>query len=150
MLPSEIMNLIQQRLGVAIDQYLIPPPVFTEMQGEFIDYDLDNFILTTRFPILEKYLNPYSTMQGGILCAAVDNTIGPLSLLVAPPNVTRHLEIKYSRPATCELAYIIVRGEFVERQKRQLKFRADVRDPQGTLLAKASAIHWIIDLKNPE
>jgi len=34
-------------------------------------------------------------MQGGMIAAAVDNTIGPLSFLVAAPNVTRRLEMKY-------------------------------------------------------
>ena len=68
---------------------MIPPPVFTSMQGEFVDFDLEEGILVTRFPVRQDYLNPYGAMQGGMVAAAVDNTLGPLSMLVAPPNVTR-------------------------------------------------------------
>ena len=147
MLPSSLLEIVRQRLGERVDDYMIPPPVFQEMQGEFVGFDIQAGTLTTRFPVLEKYRNPYGAMQGGMLAAAVDNTIGPLSLLVAPPSVTRRLEMKYSRPATPEVGYITIQGTFVGRQERRLKFRAEVRDPLGEVLAKAQAIHWIVDLE---
>ena len=147
MLPSSLLEIVKQRLGERVDDYLIPPPVFQEMRGEFVGFDIQAGTLTTRFPVLEKYRNPYGAMQGGMLAAAVDNTIGPLSLLVAPPSVTRRLEMKYSRPATPDVGYITIHGTFVERQERRLKFRAEVRDPQGEVLARAQAIHWIVDLE---
>jgi len=79
-----------------------------------------------------------------MLAAAVDNTIGPLSFLIAPVNVTRHLEMKYSQPATLETAFISVDAELVERQERQLFFKAVVMDREGQTLARAKATHWII------
>ena len=67
-----------------------------------------------------------------------------------PPNVTRRLEMKYSRPVTSDLEYIAVQGSLVGRKGSQLTFSAEVRDPQGTLLARARAIHWIVeDLLQP-
>ena len=123
MLPSAIMEIIQKRLGDRFADYLIPPPVFLAMQGEFIEFDLDS----------------------GMLAAAADNTIGPLSMLVSPPNVTRRLEMKYSRPVTSDLEYITVQGSLVGRKASQLNFSAEVRDPQGTLLARARATHWIVE-----
>ena len=145
MLPSSIMAIVQERLGDRFDDYLIPPPVFIAMQGEFMDFDLDSGTLTTRFPVLDQFRNPYGFMQGGMLAAAVDNTIGPLSMLVSPPNVTRRLEMKYSRPVTSDLEYIAVQGSLVGRKSSQLTFSAEVRDPQGALLARARATHWIVD-----
>ena len=145
MLPPSILEIVQERLGDRLDDYLIPPPVFQEMQGEFVDFDLEGGSLTTRFPILAKYRNPYGAMQGGMLAAAVDNTFGPLSLMVAPPNVTGRLEMKYIQPVTPEISHITIKAEFVEHHKRRLKFRAEVRDPQGTLLATAQATHWIVN-----
>ncbi len=145
MLPSAIMEIIQERLGDRFDDYLIPPPVFIAMQGEFKEFDLDSGTLTTHFPVLDQFRNPYGSMQGGMLAAAVDNTIGPLSMLVSPPNVTRRLEMKYSRPVTSDLEYIAVQGRLVGRKGSQLTFSAEVRDPQGVFLARAKATHWIID-----
>ena len=144
MLPASIIELVKIRLGDRFDDYLIPPPVFVTMQGEYMAFDLDSGMLKIRFPVLDKYLNPYGYMQGGMVAAAVDNTLGPLSMVVASPNVTRRLEMKYSRPVTPDLEYITVKGRLVGRQDPQLTFSAEVRDPQGTLLARAKAIHWVI------
>jgi acyl-coenzyme A thioesterase PaaI-like protein len=150
MLPSAIMDIVRERLGDRFDDYLIPPPVFTTMQGEFIEFDLDIGTLTTRFPVLDQFRNPYGSMQGGMLAAAVDNTLGPLSMMVAPLNVTRRLEMKFSLPVTSAIEYITVRGSLDGIKGSQLLFSAEVRDPQGTLLARARATHWIVeDLLQP-
>ncbi|OGO21007.1 MAG: hypothetical protein A2Z14_12630 [Chloroflexi bacterium RBG_16_48_8] len=142
---KKIMDIIHQRLGDRAHDLLIPPPVFREMNGEFLDFDLTHGILQTRFPVLEKFLNPYGSMQGGMIAAAVDNTFGPLGMLVAPPNVTRRLEMKYSRPVTTGLDFITVEARFIDRQDRWLTFTAEVRDQAGRLLARAKARHWIIE-----
>jgi hypothetical protein len=42
-------------------------------------------------------------MQGGMIATAVDNTIGPLRDVVAPPNVTRTLEMRNSHPVNSEM-----------------------------------------------
>jgi len=83
-LPASIIDLVKNRLGDRFDDYLIPPPVFVSMQGEFMEFELDSGTLTTRFPVLDKYLNPYGYMQGGMVAAAVDNTLGPLSMVALP------------------------------------------------------------------
>jgi len=136
--------MLHARLGDRIDQYAIPPPVFTAMAGRFVAVDLDVGTLIARFPVRESYLNPYGTMQGGMVAAALDNTLGPLSMLVAPPNVTRRLEITYSRPVTVDVGSILVDARLVERQRRWLYFRAEVRCGHGLRLARSKATHWIV------
>jgi acyl-CoA thioesterase FadM len=66
-------------------------------------------------------------------------------MLVAPPNVTRRLEITYSRPVTVDMGSILVDARLVERQNRWLSFRADVRSGDGRRLARSKATHWIVD-----
>ena len=145
MLEPSITKILQDRLGDRIDDFLIPPPVFELMRGEFLTFDLKSKRIKTRFPILTEYQNPYRTMQGGMVAAAVDNTLGPLSMLVSPPNVTRRFEMKYSHPITIDLEYITVDGILLERDGRRLTFRADVRDQKGRLLARGKSYNWIID-----
>ncbi len=142
---DEIIEIISKKLGQKKDNYMIPPPVFLTMKGEFLSFDLGEGVLKTKFPVQEQFLNPFRSLQGGIVAAAVDNTFGPLSMLVAPPSVTRRIEMKYSRPVTPDLEYITVEAKFAERDHRMLTFQADVRDPSGKLLAKAKALHWILD-----
>lgn len=144
-IPADILRLLQSRLQGRNDTIHFPPPVFDAMQGEPLSYDPDSETLRCRFPVLPEQLNPYGSMQGGMIAAAIDNTIGPLSMLVSPPNFTRHLELKYARPARLELGYIIVKARFVEQQKRQLFFEAVVESESGERLASAKAIHWVID-----
>jgi acyl-coenzyme A thioesterase PaaI-like protein len=114
------------------------------MEGEFLEFDLQAGSLAARFPVSERSLNPFGTMQGGMIAAAVDNTLGPLSMLVAPPSVTRRFEITYSRPVPLAMGHILVQARLVERQERKLFFRADVRGPEGERLARAKATHWIV------
>jgi acyl-coenzyme A thioesterase PaaI-like protein len=145
MLDPSIEKILQDRLGDKTDDYLIPPPVFEFMRGEFLTVDIDAEQIKTRFPVLAEYQNPYRIMQGGMVAAAVDNTIGPLSFLVAPFNVTRRLEMKYSRGITNDIEFIFVEAKLLSRQERRLTFNATVRDQDGTLLATGRASHWIVD-----
>lgn len=141
---SALIERVRDSLGDRADEYLLPPLVFTSMQGEFVDFDPDENVLVTRFPVLEDWLNPYRFMQGGMVAAAVDNTLGPLSMLVAPPNVTRRLEMKYSHTITLDDAFITVRGWLIERVGRRLRFAAEVRGETGALMARARAEHWVL------
>lgn len=120
------------------------PPVFKEMNGQILDYDLTVGTLTCQFPVEERYQNPYRTMQGGMIAAAIDNTIGPLSTLVAPPNVTRQLEIRYKHPITAEHHTITITAVLNARTDSYLYFNAQVRTDTGELAATAKARHYIL------
>lgn len=76
----------------------IPPPVFLEMEGRFLDY-VSRKELTVAFPVPEKFCNPMGNMQGGIIAAAFDNTFGPLSFLAARGlTTTIDMNTQYIRP----------------------------------------------------
>lgn len=143
--PKELLPLLEDKLKGRTEEIKFPPPVFDAMDGEVIDYDVKKGTLINRFPILCQHLNPYGNMQGGIIAAAIDNTIGPLSMLVSPPNFTRRMEIKYGKVITPDLFYIYVTARFIEKKKRQLFFEATVNDKNGNKLASAKSTHWVID-----
>ncbi|MBN1668415.1 MAG: PaaI family thioesterase [Anaerolineales bacterium] len=135
---------VYERLGAKIEQYRLPPPAFEAMQAEFVGLDLEQNSLSVRFPVLETEMNPYHIMQGGMIAAAIDNAIGPLSVLVAPANVTRRMEIVYSTPVQLETGWITVRARLVERAEPRLVFKAEVFNPHGQRLVRARAEHWIL------
>ncbi len=141
---EKMMEVLRERYGERVDDSLFPPPIFDLMQGELLEIDLDKALLKARFPVLESYQNPYHIMQGGMLATAVDNTIGPLSVLVAPPNVTRTLEMKYSRPVTMEMSEIIITAKLINQDEHRLYINAEVRSPDGEKLATAKAVHWVV------
>ena len=144
-IPKELISFIEAKLLGRKDKINVPPPVFDAMKGEVIDYDIEKAFLKSKFPILREHLNPYGYMQGGIISAAIDNTIGPLSLLVSPPNFTRYMNVKYGKVVSPELGYIYVTARFIEKKKRQLFFEAVVEDSDGNKLASAKSTHWVID-----
>jgi hypothetical protein len=51
-MPPSIAGVIKERLGDRIEEYLIPPPVFITMRGEFLAFDAQAGVLETRFPVL--------------------------------------------------------------------------------------------------
>ena len=144
-LSNQIIAALHRQHGDRIGQYAFPPPIFNAMQGQILDFDSQQAVLSVRFPVLESWLNPYGMMQGGMLAAAMDNAIGPLGALVAPANVTRHMEVKYSRAATLDIGFVCVIARLVERDGRWLIFKAEANDPDGLRLARAKARHWILD-----
>ena len=144
-IPEALLPLLEAKLQGRMEEIHFPPPVFDSMQGEVIDFDIEKESFTNRFPILTEHLNPYGNMQGGIIAAAIDNTIGPLSLLVSSPSFTRYLTIKYGKVVSPDLDYITVTATFTGKKKRQLFFEAVVEDSEGNKLASAKATHWVID-----
>lgn len=120
----------------------IPPPIFLDMEGEVLELT-DNFI-KTRFPVKERYQNPFGYMQGGMVVAAMDNTIGPLSFTVAPPNVTTQLNISYIRPVTPDMAYIFVEATVKEKTRKMVFIEARALSPEGKVLSIAQATHQVL------
>jgi len=143
-LPNDLKSILEHRFKDSIQDIKIPPTAFTTMQGELLEYDLDAGYLKTAFPVLDDYLNQFGNMQGGMVAAAVDNTFGPLSMLIAPPNFTRTLEIKYKKPVKPDMGMFFVEARLIEIRNRQVFLRATVTDKDADALATATAVHWII------
>ena len=123
---------------------IIPPPVFTTMGAEFISIDQEMAAIEVKFPVPYSSLNPFGSMQGGVIAAAVDNAIGPLSMIVGPVSFTRDMELKYRKPVKGEYEYIIVQATLTEKKGRRLYFSAVVMDPEGIVLVNAKAMNWIV------
>ena len=148
--PIDLAQLLDDHLKDLNLPLQIPPPVLEVTNGEVVHFDAEKGCLEIRFPVRREHLNPYGSVQGGMIATAVDNTIGPLSMLVAPPNYTRHLALKYRRPIVPSMEFFIIRAHLMERQERQLTFEARVFDPQQRELVRATAQHWIVDLNTLE
>ena len=145
--PIDLYKLFHQVLGEKIDEFTLPPPSFTVMQCEVIAYDKEKKSLITKLPVLEQWSNPYGTMQGGMIDAAIDNAAGPLSLLIAPANMTRSIETKLIKAITMDIEYIYVKAELIEEKKRRLTFIVNVEDAEGVVYASSRIVNFIIGAK---
>ena len=115
------------------------------MKTSIIDFDMEKKSLIAKIPVLKSWLNPYSSMQGGMIVGAIDNAIGPLSLLVGPFNMTRKIETEYIKPITMKLEYIYVIATLVEQRGKRMFFEATIVDELKKVYVKAKATHWIIE-----
>lgn len=137
---DDVLALLRAR---AEEGFQIPPPVFTEMGAEVVGYD-EGEALRVRFPVEPRFTNPAGVMQGGMIAAAVDNTLGPLSYLVAPPSVTTQFNLTYLRPIPPSLGTFVVEGRLDERTRQYLFLSARVLAPDGRVLALAQATCFVL------
>ena len=140
----DVVELFRETLGDKMDEYDLPPPSFEIMQCELMEFDADEKSLIVKIPVLKKFFNPYGTMQGGMIMGAIDNTLGPLSMLVAPKNVTRNMESKLLKPITLDLGYIYIKAVLRESKKRRLIFDVVVKDIDDNIYTKATVTNWIV------
>ena len=140
----DVIALFGDVLGDKINDFIVPPPIFEIMQCEIIEYKQEEKSLIVRLPVLEKWQNPFGSMQGGMIDASIDNAVGPLSLLVAPVNMTRTIETKILNAITMDVETIYVKAKLVEAKKRRLIFEADVVDDEGMVYATSRIVNFII------
>lgn len=142
---TDINELLRSRLPAGVPLQ-IPPPCLLDMQGEFVEY-VEGQSLTVRFPVLPRYQNPMGHMQGGFIVAALDNTLGPFSYLIAPPSVTTSLNTQYLRPVTAQETAITCTARLVERTRSQLHLVAQAHGSDGKVLTLCQAVCLILPAK---
>ncbi len=142
--PLDVIELFRETLGDKIGDFTLPPPSFAVMECEITAFSKETKTITVKMPVLESWLNPYGTMQGGFIVGAIDNAVGPLSMLIAPPNVTRDIESKLLIPILMDIEYIYITVTLFEHKKRRLIFDAVVKDKDETIYAKARLTNWIV------
>ena len=140
----DVVELFSMVLGDKISDFTLPPESFSVMQAEIIAFSKKEKTLITKMPVLASWNNPYGTMQGGFINAAIDNAVGPLSLLIAPANITRHMETKFLKSVTLETDYILVKASLSEMKKRRLSFEVSVEDEKGEVFVQAKVVNFIV------
>ena len=130
---SQLLQMMPENTSMEL-----PPRIFNDMQGEFIEF-IENQKLVARFPNLERYMNPFGFMQGGIIVAAIDNTIAPFSYVSAPANITQEINTQFKRPIKASDKYILVEAGIVEKSSTHIILKADVLNGRGKLAATATA-----------
>ncbi len=136
---SEILEQLKSAVSDAESLGLeIPPPVFNFMEGRIESYDPGKS-LRTSFPVKAEYSNPMQRMQGGMIAAAIDNTMGPLSLLVSKSAaVTLSMNLDYVRGISAGKR-LYVTASVVSRSRTNLIMEAVASDERGKMVARSTA-----------
>lgn len=97
------------------------------------------------FEASPDFLNPMGNVQGGFLAAMLDDTLGPalVATLAADQFApTLELKVNYLRPA--RPGRLVGSGRVVHRGGTIAFLEGDLRDPEGALIATATATARIV------
>jgi len=127
-----------------------PPEVFREMGAKILGFDGEKGAIEVRFPVKKGYRNPMGAMQGGMIVAAMDNTFGPLTVLLGTTSVTTQLNTSFVKPVGRGETYITVAARVTARSRRQIHMAAEVRNAQGEIAVLGTASFLVLETRDPE
>jgi uncharacterized protein (TIGR00369 family) len=122
--------------GVELD---IPPRTVAFLGGHFTEFDEAAAVLKARFPVKHDYRNPMRFMQGGMITAVMDNTMGPLCFLCRFFGVSTQINTAFVRPVTPDETWIEVEARIVERTANVAQVTAVTRNAAGKTVALCQA-----------
>ncbi len=126
-----------------------PPEVFRDMGGEVLSFDDISETIEVRFPVMERYRNPMGAMQGGMVVAAMDNTYGPLTVLLGTTSVTTHMNTTFVKPVYPDETHIVITATVTARSRRQIHMTAEVRDSEKRLVVTGTASFLVMETHDP-
>lgn len=117
-----------------------PPPAAVLLGWELVAVDPEAGTVEMSFTATEQFLNPFGAVQGGLLAAMLDDTLGPALVATLGPGEsapTTDLHVQFLRPA--RPGRLVGRGRIV-RKGRDVGFLAgELVDDTGEVVAVATA-----------
>jgi len=132
-----------------IGQFSLPSPRCSSfIKGDFIEY-IPGKSLTMAFPVLEDYLNPAQTMQGGIITAAFDNVFGPFCYIESKTGATAAIDINttYHRPIMAG-DVLTVTVHLLAKGRTFIHMTGEAYDSKNRLVATCTTKYMVLDRNN--
>ena len=117
-----------------------PPPAAVLLGWELLSVDPDEGTIEVAFTATEQFLNPVGVVQGGLLAAMLDDTLGPALVATLGPGEfapTTNLQVQFLRPA--RPGRLVGRGRIVRRASGVGFLAGELVDESGDVVATATA-----------
>ncbi len=143
MVRGTLSNVSEAREGPfweAMDGRRPAPRIAQTLGFEFRSWNSESEQLEVGFSVGEEFSNPVGNVQGGIVAAMLDDTLGPAMVASLPPGdfaPTLELKVSFIRPA--RPGRFVGTGRVVHRGGTVAFLAGELHDGSGTLLATASA-----------
>jgi uncharacterized protein (TIGR00369 family) len=141
--PPDIDPDVRIRTGLEILEAAaaceIPAPPAAELLG-WQALHLEPGFVRVRFLAREAFYNPQGFVQGGILAAMLDDTMGPAGFTLLDETMfapTVGLNVTFVKPARA--GYLIGEGRVVHRSRGFLHLEGKLITEDGDLIATATA-----------
>jgi uncharacterized protein (TIGR00369 family) len=117
-----------------------PPPAATLLGWKLIDVDPDAGTIEVSFTATAQFLNPAGAVQGGLLAAMLDDTLGPALVATLGPGEwapTTDLHVQFHSPA--RPGELRGRGRVTKRGRDIAFMSGELVDADGRTVASAVA-----------
>jgi uncharacterized protein (TIGR00369 family) len=116
------------------------PPCAVLLGWRLLDAKPDQGWIRVAFEGRREFCNPAGFIQGGFLCAMLDDTMGPAAFIMSKgesysPTIDMH--VSFLAPA--KVGPLIGEGSVVQMGKTIAFLEGKLMDETGTVLAKATA-----------
>ncbi|MGM9805157.1 MAG: PaaI family thioesterase [Candidatus Aphodosoma sp.] len=102
----------------------------------WVDTETDDIVCV--FPLNTHNQGWTDTLHGGIQATLTDEISSwQINYKSGVPGVTSNLNIRYRKPVSTLLPYVIVRVETVRQRRRIIDLHATIHTPDGTLCSEA-------------
>jgi uncharacterized protein (TIGR00369 family) len=116
------------------------PPAAVLLGWQLLAVDPDAGTIEVAFTATEQFLNPVGVVQGGLLAAMLDDTLGPALVATLGPDEfapTADLHVQFLRPA--RPGRLVGRGRIVRRTAGIGFLAGELVDESGEVVATATA-----------
>ena len=114
---------------------------------EFVDADVERGTIELAFNATEAFTNPTGNVLGAFIAAMLYDTVGPALIATLAPDQfqsTLDLNVRFLRPV--RPGRLIGKGRIVHRDGDRVALEASLFDPQGSLIATATATALVIPM----
>jgi uncharacterized protein (TIGR00369 family) len=119
----------------------VPRPPCADLLGwRLVDQDRENGRVRIEFEARPEFLNPAGFVQGGILAAMLDDTMGPAALVMSDGAVfTSTIDMNVTFLAPAKPGKLYGEGRVVQLGKTIVYLEAQLMDAQNNVLARATS-----------
>ena len=120
------------------------PPIHHLLGGHKLHWDKEKREITVQYIALESFTNPRGSVEGGMICAMLDDAMGILAALnqTEKPAATINLSMDFFRP--CEVGEVLAKAWFIREGRKVLSIESEAWQ-HGKLVAKTSAAFMVLD-----
>lgn len=102
----------------------VPPPTTHELGGKIVEYVKSKSMVTV-YPVPERFTNPMGMLQGGILSAMFDDTIGWLTYAAtARPVVSTGFNVQFIRGVKAG-SPLVIRAVIMSKSRQTMLVSAE-------------------------
>jgi uncharacterized protein (TIGR00369 family) len=134
------VQLTDEQIRALLRDPMRHPPSARHLGFELLDFSVDEGWAEVAFAPRPEFANPQGTVQGGFVCAMLDDAMGftaSISQRFAILVPTLQISVSYLRPTP--VSRVIARGEVLRMGASTAHLQGSLRLPDDTLLATATA-----------